>query len=471
MRRQLLPSLVGVLVLGGCVPLSGWPPPDPARPVVDLRFDVAQDLRSVVGREHIDFTPDLRVCELVFRAWPNKPATARAGNALEVTEVRVDGTTVAPVVRPAGAPDGHPGTLIEVPLPACVDAGATVRAELSFTLTLGEGTDERMGAGTDVAWFATAFPLLAWERGHGWSTDPAVVVVGETAISETFDLRSLEVAAPSEYAVMGTGAPMGEVPDAVAGTTVHRFADPAVRDVSITVGRLEVVHREVDGVRVHVGAPVGATTTAVSRWADRVMRSVRDVAEHLGPFPYSDLWVSVLPQQTSGIEVTGAIQLGDLDLDEDRWVVTHEVAHMWFYGLVGNDQGTDPWLDEAFATFAQVLADGSADVPGAPVAPALTGRVGAPMDYWEGCRRPSDAYVAGVYTAGGVALVEARRGAGAGDFDAALRAYLARNAHQIAVPADVEEAFAHLPLVLATLREAGALAPVAPLTDGSGPCH
>ncbi|MDX1521367.1 MAG: M1 family aminopeptidase, partial [Anaerolineae bacterium] len=33
----------------------------------------------------------------------------------------------------------------------------------------------------------------------------------------------------------------------------------------------------------------------------------------------------------------------------------HEVAHQWFYGLVGNDQVDEPWLDEALAQFATLI--------------------------------------------------------------------------------------------------------------------
>ena len=31
--------------------------------------------------------------------------------------------------------------------------------------------------------------------------------------------------------------------------------------------------------------------------------------------------------------------------------IPHEVAHQWFYSVIGNDPYNEPWLDEAFAEF------------------------------------------------------------------------------------------------------------------------
>lgn len=414
---------------------------------------MSDDLTSVDGTERIVFTPDLEICELVFRLWPNKPFAAVSGNALRVTDVTVEGRAVEPTIEPAGAPDGVPGTLLEVPLPSCRTAGSPVTAELDFTLTLGEGTDERVGvdAAGDTAWFGTAFPLLAWERGRGWAREPAEAVVGEMATSETFRLRSLEVAAPSRYAVLGTGARQG-VDDQPGNSTIHRFTAPAVRDVTVTVGRLEVADTELDGARLHVGVPSSGSQGSAREWATQVRQSIQQVADRLGPLPYDDVWVSVLADQTDGIEFPGAIQFGDVSPDEQHWLVTHEVAHLWFYGLVGNNQARDPWLDEAFATFVQLLVDG--DDPGVRYA---DGEVGRPMSYWAQVSRPSRAYVRHVYRMGGAALLDARTQAGSEAFDAALIEYLGDNAHSIAVPADVEAALTDLPEAVRALRRAEAL--------------
>jgi aminopeptidase N len=35
--------------------------------------------------------------------------------------------------------------------------------------------------------------------------------------------------------------------------------------------------------------------------------------------------------------------------------VAHEVAHQWFYGVAGNDQQGEPWLDEALAQYSTLL--------------------------------------------------------------------------------------------------------------------
>jgi hypothetical protein len=422
--------------------------------VVSLSFDLGSGKSVVAGSERVTFTPDLRVCELVFRLWPNKPATAFAGNQLTVESVTVDGRAALSTPELAGGPDDAHPTLLEVSLPSCLAPGTPIDTALTFSLRLGEDTVERLGHdGEAMAWFGTAFPMLAWERGRGWMRDPAVDVPGEMAGSEEFRLAALEVVAPEGETVMGTGAAMGTSAGPHPGTTLHRFTAPSVRDVAVSVGQLEQVSRKVGPVRLHVAGP-SRITGPLGVWADLTARSVRRLSALLGPVPYDDIWVTIVPSVPTGIEFPGAIQFGDYPPTRTGALISHEVAHMWFYGLVGDDQGRDPWLDEAFATYAQAVVDDDEQSYLDPPEPDIRGQLGRPMDYW--AHQPDGAYARGVYGQGGRALLLARQAVGAAAFDAAIRAYVDRLAHQIADPSDVRDALAGLPAALRPLEAAGA---------------
>jgi hypothetical protein len=178
------------------------------------------------------------------------------------------------------------------------------------------------------------------------------------------------------------------------------------------------------------------------------LAAIDQLEARFGPFPYATLTVPLLPIRGGGIEYPSSILLAGAD----RLVLLHEVAHMWFYGMVGDSQFRDPWLDEAFATYAESVAfpvseDAAARALGTP------GEVGAAMDQFDSAA----GYVRRVYGKGGAALVIAREAAGAEAFDAALRCYVDANAWTIATPDDVARALQDLPAALDVLTEAGAL--------------
>lgn len=442
-------------------PTPSMPPraaPWAHRPVVRLSYDIAADHRSVSGVEDVTFTPDRKVCRrLVFRAWPNKPGTALFGGSMKIHRVMVDGAKVRPTVRSAGGVSGRPGTLIDVPLRSCVAAGRSVDVRLSFGVVMATGGGERVGTNLDgEMWFASAYPVLAWERGHGWMTDPAVDVFGESDGSEEFKL-TLDVVAPAQDAVLGTGHALPTREGPRDGTVRHRFTADSVRNVAVAVGGYQLTDRVISGVHVHVGISDNGAQTGAQGWLAKIALEIPRLERYFGRFPYDDLWVTVIPD-TTGIEFPGAIFYGDTAPSEvgDGDLVGHELAHMWFYALVGDDQGRDPWLDEAFAQYAQTLADGKegAYLGVMNVPPFARNRVGAPMTYW--AKRPRD-YGIGVYRQGARMLFQARATAGPERWDEAVRAYIADNSHRIARPTDFADAVRGLPGAVETLRAFGAL--------------
>jgi hypothetical protein len=417
--------------------------PDPDRPVVELDLRLDDDLRTVTGTETVGFTPDLPTDELVFRLVPNGPGPAAAGNRLVVDDARGD-DVAGSGYEDAGA-DG-PGGLFVVRLDEELPAGEATEVALDFTLTLGEGDFERVGAADGVSWWASGAPLLAWQPGVGWAHDPFVDLPGETATSPVAD-TTVRVSAPEALTVLMTGdqaAPSAPQDGRRTWTSV----EPVARDVSVAVGEFDTASATGgSGVEVTTGVLPGADVPAreLTTWT---LTAIDQLEARFGPFPYATLTVPLLPIRGGGIEYPSSILLAGAD----RLVLLHEVAHMWFYGMVGDSQFRDPWLDEAFATYAESVAfpvseDAAARALGTP------GEVGAAMDQFDSAA----GYVRRVYGKGGAALVIAREAAGAEAFDAALRCYVDANAWTIATPDDVARALQDLPAALDVLTEAGAL--------------
>ena len=457
----LVLALVGCTQGGPAAPSPSSAPttaaPASSRPVVSLTYEVADDLRAVSGSETIAFTPDLEVCEVVLRAWPNKPVLTRAGNGMTVGEVTVDGVALDARVEAAGALAGESGTLIEVTLPECRPAGSVLNIRAEFAVTLGADTDERMGYATtgNLAWFQTAYPLLAWQVGVGWVRDAAVDLYGETATSESFKLTDLAVTAPSRYSVAGLGVKGAAA--AQGSRTTHHFAAEATRDVSVMVGAVTVAEHQAAGTTVHLAVPSFARLNDAAAWRAQVTASLANLVAYLGPLPVRDLWVTVVPGASEGIDSSGSVQLGGGARRIEAWLVTHELAHQWTYALVGNNQALHPWMDESVTSMIQAVVDDenlSPETSDDHSDDALE-NAGRPMSFFASSRRPGEAYNDAVYAAGGDILIEARDAAGHDAFDAALRGYVRANAYRVATPKDFTAAFAHLPKVTEALRDYG----------------
>ncbi len=410
-----------------------------------LAFTISPDLATVHGTEHIEFTPDLPITEMVFRLTANTAPTVAAGNKIVVNAATADHGAGAPKYDVDGADPSTQGGLLRLPFASQVAAGTTVAADLTFTVTLGNQSFDRFGrAGSGAArfaWFGSAQPLLAWERGYGWHTEPMIKFTAESATSEAMQ-TDLTVMAPAAETVIMSGDPP-DVPPRGATRTWHSTLD-AARDVSVAVGPFAVSDTTVNGVKLRVGAP---TATERDLLVALFRQAITAHAARFGPFPFPTLSVARVPAGGGGIEYPSSI----LMLDGSRMVAVHETAHQWFYAMVGDSQAQHAWLDEAFASFAEQLVDADPPAPGVLRNPGAVDRPTASYGADE------DGYYSTTYDKGAAALHQARAAAGATRFDAAIRCYVNANAWRIANPSDVQAALKNLPAALAVLRKAQAL--------------
>ena len=411
------------------------------RPVIDVQFSLDDAGTVVTGVETVRFSPDVPTDEMVFRLTANQPLSADAGSSIEVGAVRgADIQTVR--YETAGARAGTQGGLLVLGLASVLQPGDGTQVVIEFTLTLGTGSFDRFGRDDESSWWGSGHPLLAWETGVGWARDRLVGILGETATSPAARTSVTVLAAADRTVVMTGGA--SRVGLDADGRMRWYAESPAARDVSVSVGRYVVLARQVGPTQVVVAA---ATPVVADQVMSDLSTAVADLVGYLGPFPFESLSVARLADYGGGVEYPGMILLAS----PDAGVLVHEVAHMWFYGMVGDDQGRDPWLDEAFASYAQGLGHQAPDIGPEQI---TAGRgVGLPVSAFGSATE----YFSTVYGKGATMLAAARAAAGAPAFDAALRCYLNANAWRIATPADVRAAFADLPAVLDVLVRAGAL--------------
>jgi aminopeptidase N len=195
-----------------------------------------------------------------------------------------------------------------------------------------------------------------------------------------------------------------------------------VRDVHVVVGRFRVVRGLSAGVQVTV-AVEGGVRDDPSSYLTPVVRAIDDLSRRFGPYPWPAYTLVVTPVLAGGIEYPMLVSQGP---GTQGRTTPHEVGHQWFYGLVGNNQGRDPWLDEGLATWAEVRVLGTLSALVARPIPAdARGRTGEPMTFWNG----RSSYFRGVYVQGAQALAAL----GSPDaVDCGLRIFVARNAHRVA---------------------------------------
>ncbi|MGW1992120.1 M1 family metallopeptidase [Embleya sp. NPDC001921] len=394
----------------------------PAAPsyTVDLAGDAAG--RVWTGHERVGFTNASAdpLPEVYLRLWDNAHGTC-AAPPITVSEVS-GGTPVALSVD---------CTALRVVLPKPLGRGE--RASIAFDLRI-EVPDrvDRFGHDGEHAVLGNALPLLAIRDAAGPHLDP-YTDHGESFYSLAADF-DVTLDHPTRLRVPATGTSV-ESPGA-PGRTVTTATARKVRDFAWAAGPFtRVSGTSAAGVRINVHADDGIDPSDARAMLDVALTSVDAHAGRFGAYPYAELDV-VLDDDLwfSGMEYPGFV------LDRVRsTALVHEVAHQWWYGIVGNDEYNDPWLDESFSEYATDLAqgrtgDGCRD--GFSWA-APTERVTESMRYWDA--NPSR-YEAVVYDHGKCALHELRRLIGDAPMERLLRAYAAEHWYGISTTAEFKRA-------------------------------
>ncbi len=346
--------------------------------------------------------------------------------------------------------------LLQVPLPQPLEPGAALGMVIDYRLELPPLTDISLGfrpvaygyssAQTNlVDWYAYMAPYRA---GEGWLVHP-LWAFGEYQVYDVADYNvSLRLAEPVDGLVIAASAPARQEGDH------YTYHLEAARTFALSASTDYVVQTATAGdVTIH-SYSFPFDTYAGQEALHATAQAVELYSRLFLPYPRSTLSV-VEADFLDGMEYDGIFFLsrGFYDLYDGTpkgyltFIAAHETAHQWWYGLVGNDQALEPWLDEGLCTYMERVfyENYYSDNP-----PHSGGSL---VDWWWYYRvnfyNPSGwvdgaiynfsnirAYRDAVYLSGAKFLEDLRNLVGDQAFFAFLRDFTLNNAHKIATAQD-----------------------------------
>ncbi|MBA3877523.1 MAG: hypothetical protein C0498_11445 [Anaerolinea sp.] len=323
---------------------------------------------------------------------------ARLGG-LEITAATVDDRPVAVTIDDQ--------TLL-VPLGGILPDGASTTVRLGYTATLRPDlrgsnwlfsrTGGTLALYRWIPWVSRAVPFDRPNYGDPFVTPSSPLV----RVRVTTDIPMILASPGAEPVVDGL---------------TWTFDARNVRDVSIVLAPdFRVTTGDADGIAVRAYTRPGGLDA--DRLVVQASGALAQMASRLGlPYPWPAYTIVETPGGY-GMESPGLIWIpSGVASASIPYLVAHETAHQWFYGLVGNDQQAEPFADEA-----------AADLLARTVLGTLRGSrcEAAPLDrsiarYSRAC------YYEVIYIQGGNVLDDVRAAMGTDRFWAALRAYLDAN--------------------------------------------
>lgn len=328
----------------------------PGATVYQIDLKIEDDLTAVAGHQVACYTnrEEVPLEEIVFRLFPN-----RLGGEATVSNLRANGQELKPSYDLADS-------ALRVPLARELQPGEEVTIEMDFQVEVAHEMGRNyglFGLFDEVLSLHEVYPVIPVYDDEGWNVElPARS--GDVTYYDTAFYR-VDVTAPADLVVVASGVEAG------------REEGPQETTITFAAGPARGFYLAASPEYVKVTGQVGETTVnsyslqgqeeAAGLALDYATRALESFNQRFGAYPYTEFDVVSTPMTALGMEYPGivAVTLHVYNLDDQirgtaapmmmEGTVGHEVAHQWFYNLVGNDQIDEPWLDEALAQYVTGL--------------------------------------------------------------------------------------------------------------------
>jgi hypothetical protein len=248
-----------------------------------------------------------------------------------------------------------PGILL-VPLDTSLPEGCAVELQIEYHLEIPEQAGI-FGYTEDQIVLTNWYPFISpYDPLDGWVVhNPGSF--GEHLVYPTANFTvTLELADPAENTLVAAAA----LPEQEGNR--YRYSLGRARTFSLAVlNDYSERRKNLDGLDIAVYSK-RATIAEVEAALDTAAAALQVFERIFGPYPFESLTIAQI-EMYDGMEYDGIFFLSEEVFGTYNWgagnmltfLTVHEISHNWWFSQVGNDQAREPWLDEALATYCEVL--------------------------------------------------------------------------------------------------------------------
>jgi hypothetical protein len=315
----------------------------PGASIYHLALSISDPPTSINGVEEVRYTnqESVDLTEVDFAIY-----SEILGGSIKVNQVQMDGQSTTPIFSKG---------LMRIPFTAPLQPGQNLKFLIDFSITVptlgGDLYYGIFGFNNGILSLAHAYPTILVYDEHGWNNQMPDLN-GDPLFSDTsFYLVSID--APVDLTLVASGEEVNR--QEMAGRQIVLFADGPARDFYLTAGKNFAIQSEKVGeTTFNSYAPAGLDQYAKSA-LKTAETAIGDFSRRYAPYPYTEFDIVPIVTSAGGVEFPGMTAVAENAYNQGGFldvVVIHEVAHQWFYNMVGNETQRQPWLDESLAQFA-----------------------------------------------------------------------------------------------------------------------
>ena len=223
-----------------------------------------------------------------------------------------------------------------------------IKIEYSFILP---NCCHRFGSGDNTINLGNFYPILCVFENEKFNTNP-YNSNGDPFYSDMANY-CVSITTSKQYIVAGTGVKINEKIENNKKTTT--FEAKVVRDFALVLSnKFSVINQSYRNTNIEY---YYFNDNEPNKSLQAGVDAIKTFSELFGAYPYSNYSIVQCDFVYGGMEYPNLVMISSSISNKDDFmnVIIHETAHQWWYGMVGNDAYTYPWLDEALTEFSTLL--------------------------------------------------------------------------------------------------------------------